>query len=550
VNRATIERLVWRLEENLPILTHLKHVLREATTDRGRAKEVTRVAGDGVWRNLAAERSTGKKALFVTPRFWPIHVGWELTFAWLAARAGYSPHFLTCGAITPICDAYRRNQHLGLFCARCQRSSSRMFDAAHVPYSTLAKYIDVRRVRRHALMHVATMSLDAILDAELGGAPIGEWIRAPLMRYLRRDLDHNPYTLDAARMFFASALTVHQAALQVLDEGWDMLFMACGKFLHERIFFELARRRGIDVFVYERGYLPDTLLMSVNEFVDIKEDRSWPCGYEPTEDELEKADQYLAARRSGDLGLISTLWPGIKGDAGKIRRELDLPADKPFTVLCSNIIWDTAAVGREVGFRSLFDWICSCIDCFCEKNDETLIIRVHPGEARAPQKTLDRLEDRIAQQYPKLPANVRVVPAESLVSTYKLIELADRVIVYSTTVGLEAARLGKQVLVCGRTNYRGKGFTIDVNSREQLSDILAQPARDLTSEEIDRCRKYAWHFFYNVNVPFPLVHEYKPGFFHYTFDNVEELFAPNHEFATHFTTELARRPTRFVLHRS
>jgi len=544
-----LERIVWRIEEKIPPLTRMKHAFRVATTDVGRVAEVERVAGDGAWKPMADELSTGKKALFVTPRFWPIHVGWELAFAWLVSRAGYDPTFLTCGGITPICDGYRKEHHLGLFCKRCRDSVCRMFEAGGMPYSDMGQYIDRDRVARSAMMRVSTMSIEKIVSFQINGLPLGEWIATPLTRHVRGELNGEPYTLEAARLFLASGLAVYEAARKVLDQGWDMVFMVCGKFLHERIFYELARRRGIDVFVYERGYLPDTLVMSMNEFVDIKEDRSWPCEYEPTEEELLKADRYLAGRRNGDLGLISTLWPEIENDTETIRRELELPEGRPVTVLCSNIIWDTAAVGREVGFTSLLDWVWACIESFRQKPDETLVIRIHPGEARASQKTLARLRDLIDEQYPHLPSNVRVVPPESLLSTYSLVEIADRVIVYSTTVGLEAARLGKQVLVCGKTNYRGKGFTTDIESRDHLQKVLAQPACRLTAHEIDLCRKYAWHFFFNVNVPFPLLHEHKPAMFRYTFDNVTDLFVPDHPFATYFTTELARRPKRMLARR-
>jgi len=544
-----LERLVWRIEEKIPPLTRMKHAFRVATTDVGRVAEVERVAGDGAWKQMAAERSTGKKALFVTPRYWPIHVGWELAFAWLASRAGYDPSFLTCGGIVPVCDAHRKEHHKGLFCKRCRDSIYRMFEAGGMPYSDMGQYIDADRVGRSAMIRVSTMPIEKIVSYEVDGLPLGEWITASLTRHVRGELNDEPYTLEAARLFLASGLVIYEAAEKVLDQGWDIVFMLCGKFLHERIFYELARRRGIDVFVYERGYLPDTLVMSMNEFVDIREDRSWPCEYEPTEGELLTADRYLADRRNGNLGLISSLWPEIEDDTESIRRELDLPEGRSITILCSNIIWDTAAVGREVGFTSLFDWVCSCIESFCQKPDDTLVIRIHPGEARAPQKTLARLQDLIVERYPDLPANVRVVPPESLLSTYSLVEIADRVIVYSTTVGLEAARLGKQVLVCGKTNYRGKGFTTDIESREHLQETLAQPARELAADEIDLCRKYAWHFFFNVNVPFPLLHEHKPAMFRYTFDNVTDLFAPDHPFATYFTAELARRPTRLLLKR-
>ena len=545
------EEMFGRMEERVPLLTKVKHAIRKATTDTGRVKEVERVTRDGKWRELAEQRSTGKRALFVAPRFWPIHTGWELTFGWLAARAGYSPSFINCSAITPICDAQRIEHKLGLFCQRCQDSTRRMVEAAKMPWCDMTDFVDKQRVQQQAMATVAGMTLDDILAYEVDGLPIGKWIKEPVIRYLRGDISDDQQTLDAARLFLAGALAVREAADKVLDQSWDLIFMLCGRFLHERIFYELARRRGIDVFVYERGYLPDTLVMHVNELCDfeVKDDWSWMADTELTDGQLDEIDRYFAARRNGDTGIFD-FWPKLEEDVERIKDELDLRDGRPVTLLCSNIAWDLGVIGREIGFTSLIDWVRCCVESLQRRPDEVLIVRVHPAEVTLKgQRTLDRLQDMIEKEFPNLTENIRVVPAESDISTYILMEMAERVLVYTSTVGLESARMGKQVFVSGRTSYRGKGFTVDIDSPGQLKRLLDEPARDLTSAEIELCRKYAWHFFYNLQIPYPLLHEYSPGSFRYTFDRVEDLFRDDNAFANYFCTELQRRPHRFLVRR-
>ncbi|MCD6287752.1 MAG: hypothetical protein J7M12_01420, partial [Candidatus Hydrogenedentes bacterium] len=475
-----LEQMFHRLEEYAPVFTKMKHAVRQATTDRQRLREIERVVNGSSWTDRTRDNDNdGPRALFLSPRFWPIHQGWELTFAWMAAQAGYRPHFLGCGAITPICDAYRVEHHLGMYCDRCTHMLRHTFETARMPHEFMADYIgDYQQAITSAQSRTDSLSLAELLAFTHDGSPIGEWIKNPLIRYLRRELTDDEQTVAAARMFLAGALVIYDVASRVLDQNWDIVFMLCGKFLHERVFYELARRRGIDVFVYERGYLADTLVMGFNSFVNEYEiGDAWPrlVSMPLTDEQLNEVDRYMAVRRTGDrsssVGKLDEFWPKIKTDHADIRDDLNLGEYKQINLLCSNIVWDTAAIGRETAFTGLFDWVRFCIGAVRDLDDSLLVIRVHPAEVRRKdQPTLDRLEDMIRREFPELPENVRVVPAESPISTYALGEIADRVLVYTSTIGIETARLGKEVVVCGRTHYARKGFTLDIDTQEQLRD--------------------------------------------------------------------------------
>ena len=93
-------------------------------------------------------------------------------------------------------------------------------------------------------------------------------------------------------------------------------------------------------------------------------------------------------------------------------------------------------------------------------------------------------------------------------SSYALIEQADAVLVHASTIGLEAALLGKPVLVSADVHYRGKGFTRDVEGPEHLVTLLdsARTLR-LTPEEHDLAITYAHLFFFEAMIPIPSLGE-------------------------------------------
>ena len=112
------------------------------------------------------------------------------------------------------------------------------------------------------------------------------------------------------------------------------------------------------------------------------------------------------------------------------------------------------------------------------------------------------------EAYPELPENVRLLPADSKVNTYDLVDAANLGLVFTTTVGLEMALSGKPVIVTGNTHYRGKGFTIDPESWDEyygnLIAVLNAPQKfEQSDRKIELAWRYAYRFFFEYPQPFP-----------------------------------------------
>jgi hypothetical protein len=106
-----------------------------------------------------------------------------------------------------------------------------------------------------------------------------------------------------------------------------------------------------------------------------------------------------------------------------------------------------------------------------------------------------------------MPDHVRLIPPESPINTYDLIELADLGLVYTTTVGMEMAMNGVPVVVSGRTHYRGKGFTHDPQTLDEYFSTIARLLQDgggrLPREQSQLAWRYAHRFFFEYPFPFP-----------------------------------------------
>jgi len=116
--------------------------------------------------------------------------------------------------------------------------------------------------------------------------------------------------------------------------------------------------------------------------------------------------------------------------------------------------------------------------------------------------------EAVRSTLPDVPPHVVLIPPESKVNTYDLIESAHLGLVYTSTAGLEMTMHGVPVITAGQTHYRGKGFTDDPDTLASYFSILdqrlAEPlGRRLSPEKVERAWRYAHRFFFEFPFAFP-----------------------------------------------
>ncbi len=457
--------------------------------------------------------------LFLTFRGWSTHAVIETVLAHALQRRGWETIFVTCGGRLPICDVMPVHAAPPMPCRSCSEYATGAIAAAGFQPLRLADVIDVGSAVTVARRTVAALS--SVHECEEFGAHdlrMGELVRASVVWFLSRGtLPEEPLVLRTYRDFLVSALVLADAFEAVLDRLHpDRLVTLNGRFFAEAILIALAARRGIGWTTYEKGMLADTLITSVGGYAsdvtmprrDVEDALRHPL----SPDESSELDRYLAERRRGDATLDQP-WSGLKEDPSAVRRQLGLPEKRPLVAMFSNIAWDSAVTGKDLCFPSLGDWLDEGIRWAQFHPEIDMVIRLHPAEVSVTNHlTLDRMADRIARLMPRLPANVRVVPPTSVINSYALMDEADAGLVYTSTVGLEMAAMGKPVVVAGATHYRGRGFTLDPESAETYWEMATRVvavgmAADIRERTRERARRYAHAFFFRFHHPIHAVHE-------------------------------------------
>jgi hypothetical protein len=294
------------------------------------------------------------------------------------------------------------------------------------------------------------------------------------------------------------------------DGAYDAVVIPNGSILEFGAAYRTARHLGVRAVTYEFGEQRERMWLAQDDEV-MRQDTSalWAArGDVPLpESERQAITELYGARRGGQLWAnFGRQWQSAPSQGAlAARQSLGLDPNRPIALLCTNVVGDSLALGRQVFTDGMADWLAATVRWFGGHPETQLVVRVHPGEllgAGHPSAEIVR------QELPDLPAHVVVVRPESPVNTYDLMELAHLGLVYTTTVGMEMAMAGIPVLTAGATHYRGRGFTEDPASMPAYLDALqrrlAEPlGRRLPPEAVDLAWRYAYRFFFEYPFRFP-----------------------------------------------
>lgn len=536
---AVLKRLdsVHKLSSRVPGLTW---VLRAATfvvyrlleLVLGRRHPHVRTARQAPALAIPPAATPSARVLFFTVRGWYAHVGTELVLAHAVTRRGAEARFFLCGGVLEQCNFKPgSDDHVTRpLCWRCTGDAERTISAAGFASTRMEHHVDVAALRRRFDGETAGLGREELLAFEHAGLPVGDHVVPSVQRSLHSgSITDDPSDVATLRGFVVSACVMAELAAALLDaEQPDVVVLTNGLFFEERVMLELARRRGARVFVYERGIPANTVITAVDRpVIPFDVDAVWRRrrDHELSEDEDARLAAMLRDRLGGNVG-VQRIWPELRSEGDAVVRRLGLDPSRSLSTLFTNLLWDTAVFRMDVAFDGMFDWVEATVAAFAELPDQQLVVRVHPAEVRLPlEETRDRVAQRLAERFPTLPGNVRVVPPEDPTNSYDLVARSDRVLTYSSTVGLEAALLGRNVVVGGDTHYRGRGFTVDVDDRDGYPALLADAATrgPLAADRIALARRYGYGFFFEFMREFPWLDDRSRGQRRFRTELVDDL---------------------------
>lgn len=301
-------------------------------------------------------------------------------------------------------------------------------------------------------LSVKPAGVDRPLDLHL------DWLYTPgdpvLLQHPARESTTNYY--DWKRQQLISAYSGF-----LRDVNADSVLTWNGSLLVTGALTESADLLSIPTFYMERGLLPGSLVIDpdgVNDDSSIA-GADWQKNATPKPSimEIETLQSYCRHLGNSNASIVNT---GQQIDRNSVLARLGLSPEKPVILLPLQIESDSNIQNNSPYFKLMEELIRSVTSVVGE-TDAQLVVKPHPED----RSRRDRIETLCSG------SDVRCCWDLSLQS---LLPVTDLVVVINSTVGLEALLQNKPVVALGRSIYDRKGFTLDLNEKTNLGELIHQ----------------------------------------------------------------------------
>jgi len=268
----------------------------------------------------------------------------------------------------------------------------------------------------------------------------------------------------------------------LLQSRPEYLIIGGGIYSSSGVFIQLGKILGIRIASIDSG--PGVILVSTNGIASHLDDIPKAIKMLPVKDDWVVVEaQAELMRRMNSQDSFAYQMTASTGRAEKIG--VLLPLNQSF---------DTAALGRHLVFKNQMEWMLATVAWVLKHSRETIAVRRHPVERHKGYLSNDDYESALLAHFGHNP-NLRYIPEDMPINTYDLIKHARVVVPYVSTVGVEAAALGKPVVTEGASYYAGLNFVWKANTRLEYFELLR---RSLEGEFIQSKyqRQLAWRCYY------------------------------------------------------
>jgi hypothetical protein len=434
--------------------------------------------------------------------------GFHLLVSWALRLKGIPVAYFACHAGMSKCvlGTNRDDVYRPMPCKTCIVQSKTLY--AGVPadrgVGTQVNWFDFERDEKLASA-VAPLSLQELMKFEWQDLPLGA-LCLPGLRWILRihHLTDDESTRYLLREYILSAWNVARKFSKFLDETQPRAVVVFnGQFFPEATAAFVARRRGLRVVTHEVGLQPASAFFTDGEATIYP--IHIPAEFEMTAEQDAKLDSYLAKRFQGDFTMAGIkFWADMKGlDESFLQKAARF---KQIVPIFTNVIFDTSQPHANTVFEDMFDWLDMALEVIRRHPETLFVVRAHPDETRVRKSSRETVEDWATRRGVREEANVVVVGPKEPLSSYELIQRSKFVMVYNSTIGLEASILGAAVLCAGKarfTQYPTVFFPQTVEDvRRTMEGFLSAERIEIPPEFKRNARRFLYYQLFRTSLPF------------------------------------------------
>ena len=395
-------------------------------------------------------------------------------------------------------DVYR-----SMPCALCLRQSRVNFAGSTAHYFTYRQASDLAA-------SLADLDIQALQQYEhpFDGSkiPLGMLVLPSLRWRLRRLtlMDDGP-TRFLYREFILSAWNVFREFNLLLDRVKDpqAVVIFNGQTFPEATVDWAAKRRGVRVITHEVSMYPLSGFFTAGEAtalpMPIADD------FELTSDQNARLDALMQSRFQGQVSMAGIqFFPEMKGLDGTFLKKA--AGFKQIVPIFTNVIFDTTQQHSNAFFLNMFAWLDTVLEVVRLHPETLFVIRAHPDEARPGKVSRESVAMWVDHSGAAGLPNLVFVAPDEFISSYELIRRSKFVMIYNSTIGLEASIMGVPVLSAGSsrfTHFATMFFPVDRAAYlGQLETFLSAQEVKILPEHTRNSRRFFYFHYFIASLPF------------------------------------------------
>jgi hypothetical protein len=368
--------------------------------------------------------------------------------------------------------------------------------------------------------------------AAMPALPLGQLVVPSIRWVLRRHhLLDDFQTRSLYQKYILSAYHIAQEFSTLLDNtGPQAVILFNGQFFPEATARWVAAQRGIRTITHEVGLQPFSAFFTTGEATAYP--LHVPEDFELSVAQDERLDAYLSQRFHGQFSMAGIrFWPQMKGlDASFLQQA---SAFKHIVPVFTNVVFDTSQPHSNVVFPHMFAWLDLVLEIVRDHPETLFVVRAHPDEARPGKASQESVSQWVAQNHADSLSNLIFVDSDQPLSSYELIQRSKFIMVYNSTIGLEASIMGAPVLCAGRARYTQLPTVFFPASPQEYlrlaEDFLAAEQISIPTKFQRNARRFLYYQLYRSSLPFGdyIQTTRLPGFVSLRSFPVQKLFPQN-----------------------